>query len=59
MSTTWGWVAGLITIVLMVVFLGIWFWAWRARHKRVFDRMAQLPMQDSDAPHSDEEEEQR
>lgn len=46
MSTLWGNFAGVITVVLMVVFIGIWIWAWRARHKRVFDRMARLPMED-------------
>lgn len=46
MSALWGNLAGVITVVLMVVFIGIWIWAWRARHKRVFDRMARLPMEE-------------
>ena len=55
MSALWGHVAGIITVVLLVVFVGIWFWAWRARHRRVFDRMARLPMQDGgDEPQNDE-----
>jgi cytochrome c oxidase cbb3-type subunit 4 len=46
MSPFWGQFAGVITVTLMLVFLGIWFWAWRAQHRQVFDRMARLPMQD-------------
>jgi len=46
MNPLWGNLAGAITVVLMAVFIGIWFWAWRARHRSVFDRMARLPMQD-------------
>lgn len=49
MSEWWGNFAGVITLVLMVVFIGIWIWAWRARHKRNFDRMARLPMEDEEA----------
>lgn len=54
MSAFWGQLAGAITVVLMLVFIGIWFWAWRRRHTRVFDRMAQLPMQDSDVGQQEE-----
>lgn len=55
MSPLWGNVAGIITVVLLVVFVGIWFWAWRAQHKRVFDRMARMPMEDGgDVPQDDE-----
>ncbi|KRF01800.1 cytochrome C oxidase [Frateuria sp. Soil773] len=57
MSPVWGHVAGVITTLLMLVFVGIWIWAWRARHKRVFARMAQLPMEDEiDANATDTQE---
>lgn len=49
MSEWWGNLSGVITLVLMAVFIGIWIWAWRARHKRTFDRMARLPMEDTEA----------
>lgn len=42
---------GVITILMMVLFIGIWIWAWRKRHKKVFDHMAALPMED-DLPDS-------
>ena len=57
MSPFWGHLAGVMIVLMMVSFVGIWIWAWRKYHKPVFDRMAQLPMQDDDlpaAPHTQE-----
>lgn len=48
MSPFWGHLAGVMIVLMMVSFIGIWIWAWRKYHKPVFDRMAQLPMQDED-----------
>ena len=48
MSPFWGHLAGVMIVLMMVSFVGIWIWAWRKYHKPVFDRMAQLPMQDDD-----------
>jgi cytochrome c oxidase cbb3-type subunit 4 len=42
----WGHLTGVIIVVMMVTFIGIWAWAWSGRHKRPFARMAQLPMED-------------
>lgn len=46
MSAFWGQVAGLITVVLMLAFVGIWVWAWLPRHRRTFDALAKLPLED-------------
>jgi len=46
MSPLWGNLVGVITVAMMLLFIGIWIWAWRKRHKAVFDRMAVLPMED-------------
>jgi len=46
----WGHIAGVFIVLMMGSFLGIWFWAWRKRHKPVFDRLAHLPMEDEDLP---------
>lgn len=46
MNPVWGHVAGAFILAMMLSFIGIWIWAWRSRHRRVFDRMAQLPMED-------------
>lgn len=58
MSAVWGNLVGVVIVVLMVVFIGIWIWAWRARHKKVFDRMARLPLEDDGDPPRDDEENQ-
>lgn len=50
MSAYWGHAAGVITGLLLIAFLGIWVWAWRPRHKDVFDRMARVPLDDDEAP---------
>ena len=46
MSPLWGHLAGIVTLVVMLVFIGIWVWAWRPYHKRKFDALAKLPMED-------------
>ena len=48
MSPFWGHLAGVMIVLMMLSFIGIWIWAWRKYHKPVFDQMAQLPMQDDD-----------
>lgn len=50
MNPFWGHLAGVLIVLTMVSFIGIWIWAWRKYHKPVFDQMAQLPMQDDDLP---------
>ena len=37
---------GIVTVVVMLVFIGIWVWAWLPHHKRKFDALAKLPMED-------------
>lgn len=46
MNPFWGHLTGVVTVVLMVVFIGIWTWAWRKRHRPTFKRMSELPMED-------------
>lgn len=58
MNALWGQLAGVITTILLLVFIGIWIWAWRPWHKKSFDKMAQIPMQDKDAPEQDSEGEE-
>ena len=48
MSAAWGHVIGVFTTLIMLAFIGIWIWAWRRRHKAVFNRMSRLPMEDVD-----------
>lgn len=40
---------GLITLVLMLTFIGIWIWAWSAKRKKDFEEAANLPFRDEQA----------
>ena len=37
-------VSGVITAVLLVLFIGGWIWAWSPRRKTDFDAAAKLPL---------------
>lgn len=39
--------SGLMTGVLLILFLGICIWSWSSKRKDSFDRMAQLPLEDA------------
>ena len=54
MSTTWGHLVGVLTVLIMLSFIGIWIWAWLPHHERDFDRLARLPMGDDAAARTDE-----
>jgi cytochrome c oxidase cbb3-type subunit 4 len=41
---------GVITAVLMVLFIALVFWAYSRRRQREFDEAAQLPLDDDRAP---------
>jgi len=40
-----GTLRGLFTVVMLVLFLAICFWAWSGRRKNTFDEMAHLPLE--------------
>lgn len=39
--------SGVMTGILIVIFLGIVFWAYSKRNKEAFDEMANMPMNDN------------
>lgn len=41
--------SGIITGLLLALFIGGCIWAWSPRHKRAFEQAARIPLQDSDA----------
>jgi cytochrome c oxidase cbb3-type subunit 4 len=41
-------VAGIITAILLVLFVAGWIWAWRPARKHEFDAAAQLPLNDNE-----------
>ena len=46
--------SGIITIVLTLLFVAIWAWAWQPRHKQSFEETARLAL--DDAPGAGERE---
>lgn len=48
MSSWQGTFSGVVTVVLLVTFLAIWIWAWQPWHRMTFDRLARLPLEESD-----------
>lgn len=54
MNPIWGHIVGIITLTMMLIFIGIWIWLWRKKHRKVFDRMARLPMEDKMSQDSQE-----
>jgi len=46
MSPFWGHAVGVLTVLVMLAFVGIWVWAWLPYHKREFDALAELPAED-------------
>ncbi len=42
-----GTIRGLITLLLMLAFIGLVFWAYSRRRKADFDEMAQLPFREN------------
>ena len=41
-------VSGIVTLLLLALFLVGWAWAWRPQRKPDFDAAAQLPLQEDD-----------
>jgi cytochrome c oxidase cbb3-type subunit 4 len=41
-------ISGIFVIILMILFLGVVYWAWSDRQQATFDRMAHLPLEDDE-----------
>lgn len=41
-------VSGIVTLLLMVLFLAGWAWAWSPRRKKIFDDAARLPLDEAE-----------
>jgi cytochrome c oxidase cbb3-type subunit 4 len=39
-------VSGIVTALLLLVFLGAWAWAWSPRRRKDFEEAARLPLDD-------------
>ncbi len=49
MSATWGHLTGVLIVMMMATFVGIWIWVWNRRHKDKYAALARLPMDDEPA----------
>jgi cytochrome c oxidase cbb3-type subunit 4 len=45
-----GTLSGIVTAVLIVLFVGVWIWAYSKRRKSSFDAAARMPLEDEDKP---------
>ena len=50
-----GIVRGLITLSILVLFVGIWAWSWGRNRHTEFDAAAKLPLGDDRSPPGSEE----
>ncbi|MDO5609722.1 MAG: cbb3-type cytochrome c oxidase subunit 3 [Pseudomonadota bacterium] len=41
-------VSGIVTAILLVLFVGGWIWAWSPKRKASFDAAARLPLDDQE-----------
>ena len=48
-------IRGVLTIVLIIAFLGLVVWAWSSKRKETFDKLSQIPLEEDDgqAPEND------
>jgi cytochrome c oxidase cbb3-type subunit 4 len=56
MNPVWGHVVGVIIVLLMLTFLGVWIWAWLPFHRKRFDELARIPMLDDARATQNEDE---
>ena len=47
--------SGIVTLMLMLLFVGIWWWAWQPRKRGDFEAAARLAVDDAPA-HADRED---
>ena len=43
-----GALSGVISLVLLVLFVAGWFWVWSPKRREVFDAAARLPLEESE-----------
>ncbi|MDR2213869.1 MAG: cbb3-type cytochrome c oxidase subunit 3 [Pseudomonadales bacterium] len=48
MNPLWGHLSGIITLLVMLSFIGVWIWVWDRRHLPKYDELARLPLQDQE-----------
>ncbi len=51
-------VRGLVTLILLMLFVRMTIWAWSARRKPLFDSLARLPLMDDEDHDEDDDEDE-
>lgn len=52
-----GLVRGLITVAMLALFIGLWFWSWSKKRTVEFEAASRVPLEDdSDRPPADKQE---
>ena len=41
-------ISGIVTLVLLVLFVSGWIWAWSPKRKRAFEEAANLPLEEEE-----------
>ena len=41
-------IRGVLTVILMIAFLGLVIWAWSSKRKDTFDKLSQMPLEEDD-----------
>lgn len=41
-------IRAVLTIILMIAFLGLVVWAWSSKRKEAFDKLSQMPLEEDD-----------
>ena len=44
-----GTIHGIWTVLVLIIFAGIVFWAWNGKRKKTFDKAAMIPLEDDDS----------
>jgi len=51
-----GLIRGLITAILLVLFIGLWIYSWSRKRSNVYEAASQLPLEDDSHPPADNKE---
>lgn len=56
-----GGIRGILMLLLMAAFIGLWIWAWSSKRKQTFNQASMLPLEEDQeitaAGHADKDEE--
>ena len=52
-------ISGIVTALLLLVFIGAWAWAWSPRRRKDFEEAARLPLDDDNRQDVDNREKGR